>query len=57
MVLTQQLIPRIATDVAELVIDISDGALRVGGAVNRPGSRRGSGYWISTRCWSVRFVA
>ena len=25
--------------------------------VNRPGSDGGSGYWISTRGWSVRFVA
>jgi len=25
--------------------------------VNRPGSDRGSGYWISTSGWSVRFVA
>lgn len=25
--------------------------------VNRPGSGGGSGYWISTRGWSVRFVA
>ena len=26
-------------------------------AVKRPGSGGGSGYWISTRGWSVRFVA
>jgi hypothetical protein len=25
--------------------------------MNRPGSDGGSGYWISTRVWSVRFVA
>ena len=25
--------------------------------MNRPGSDGGSGYWISTRGWSVRFVA
>ena len=25
--------------------------------VNRPGSDGGSGYWIPTRGWSVRFVA
>ena len=25
--------------------------------VKRPGSGGGSGYWISTRGWSVRFVA
>lgn len=27
------------------------------GAMNRPGSDGGSGYWIPTRGWSVRFVA
>lgn len=26
-------------------------------SVNRPGFDGGSGYWISTRVWSVRFVA
>ena len=26
-------------------------------SLNRPGFDGGSGYWISTRVWSVRFVA
>jgi transposase len=33
-----------------------DGLRRIG-AVNRPDSDGGSGYWISTRGWSVRSVA
>ncbi|MGZ4585817.1 MAG: FAD-dependent oxidoreductase [Mycobacterium sp.] len=32
-------------------------AIRKQAPVNRPGSDGGSGYWISTRGWSVRFVA
>jgi hypothetical protein len=43
------------TDLAALEQDLRETRKTID--VNRPGSDGGSGYWISTSGWSVRFVA
>ena len=43
----------------EVLLEVQAAVERSGsvGKVNRPGSGGDSGYWISTRCWSVRLAS